>query len=53
MLINEFLKEHRKNEEQETTIAQLKQNFQFKLAEHQKQLRRLLRAYRESAHGLN
>jgi len=24
MLLNEFLKEHRKNEEQQTTIAQLK-----------------------------
>ncbi len=41
MLLNEFLKEHRKNEEQETTIAQLKQNFQFKLAEHQKQIEAL------------
>jgi hypothetical protein len=33
MLLNEFLKEHRKVEKQETTISQLKQDFQSKLAE--------------------
>jgi hypothetical protein len=33
MLLNEFLKEHRKVEKQEATIAQLKQDFQSKLAE--------------------
>jgi hypothetical protein len=41
MLLNEFLKEHRKNEKQEATIAQLQQNFQSKLAEQQKQIEAL------------
>jgi hypothetical protein len=48
MLLNEFLKEHRKVEEQsrkiqeqETTITQLKQDFQSKLAEQQKQIKAL------------
>src|SRR5204863_3720930 len=48
MLLNEFLKEHRKVEEQsrklqeqETTIAQLKKDFQFKLAEQQNQIKAL------------
>jgi hypothetical protein len=45
MLLNEFLKEHRaflkeqcKVEAQEATITQLKQEFQSKLAEHQRQI---------------
>ena len=38
MLLNEFLKEHRKNEEQEATIAQLKHDFQSRLADQQKQI---------------
>jgi trimeric autotransporter adhesin len=37
MLLNEFLKEHRKNEEQEATIAQLKRN----AAKQQKQIEAL------------
>jgi hypothetical protein len=41
MLLNEFLKEHRKNEEQEATIAQLKQDFQSRLSEQQKQIKGL------------
>ena len=41
MLLNEFLKEHRKNEEQEATIAQLKHDFQSKLAQQQKQIEAL------------
>jgi hypothetical protein len=41
MLLNEFLKEHRKVQEQETTIAQLKQDFQSKLANQQKQIEAL------------
>jgi Chaperone of endosialidase len=41
MLLNEFLKEHRKNEEQEATIAQLKQDFQSRLADQQKQVEAL------------
>jgi hypothetical protein len=41
MLLNEFLKEHRKNKEQEATIAQLRQDFQSKLAQQQKQIEAL------------
>jgi hypothetical protein len=41
MLLNEFLKEHRKNEEQEATIGHLKQDFQSKLAQQQKQIEAL------------
>ena len=41
MLLNEFLKEHRKNGEQEATIAQLKQDFQSRLADQQKQIEAL------------
>ena len=41
MLLNEFLKEHRKNEEQEATIAQLKQDFQSRLAHQQNQIEAL------------
>ena len=38
MLLNEFLKEHRTVQQQKATIAQLKQDFQSKLAEQQKQI---------------
>jgi len=41
MLLNEFLKGHRKNEKQEATIAELKQNFHSRLAEQQKQIEAL------------
>jgi trimeric autotransporter adhesin len=48
MLLNEFLKEHckveeqnRKIQEQDKTIAQLKHDFQFKLAEQEKQIKAL------------
>jgi hypothetical protein len=41
MLLNEFLKEHRKNEEQEATIAELKQDFRSRLADQQKQIEAL------------
>lgn len=41
MLLNEFLKEHRKVEEQQATIAQLKQDFQSKFAEQQKKIEAL------------
>ena len=33
MLLNEFLKEHRKAQQQEATIAQLKQDFRAAVAE--------------------
>jgi hypothetical protein len=41
MLLNEFLKEHREVQEQKATITQLKQDFQSKLAEQQKQIKAL------------
>jgi hypothetical protein len=41
MLLNEFLKEHSKNEKQEAAIAQLKHGFQSKLAQQQKQIEAL------------
>jgi hypothetical protein len=41
MLLNEFLKEHRKNQEQEATIARLKEEFESSLAEQKKQIQAL------------
>jgi hypothetical protein len=41
MLLNEFLKAHRKMEEQEATIAQLKKEFQATTAHEQKQIEAL------------
>jgi len=41
VLLNEFLKEHRKVQEQEATIAQLKQDFQSRLVDQQKQIEAL------------
>src|SRR5438067_5848927 len=41
MLLNEFLKEHRTVQEQKATVAQLKQDFQSKLAQQQKQIEAL------------
>jgi trimeric autotransporter adhesin len=41
MLLNEFLKEHRTVQEQKATIAQLKEDFQSKLTEQQKQIQAL------------
>jgi uncharacterized protein YeeX (DUF496 family) len=38
MLLNEFLKEHRTVQEQKAIVAQLKQDFQSRLAEQQKQI---------------
>ena len=38
MLLNEFLKEHRKNEQQEKTIALLKKELQARAAHQQKQI---------------
>jgi hypothetical protein len=40
MLLNEFLKEHRKVEQQKTTITQ--KDFQAKLPEQQKQIKALV-----------
>jgi trimeric autotransporter adhesin len=41
MLLNEFLKEHRKNEEQEATITQLRKELQATAAHQQKQIEAL------------
>jgi hypothetical protein len=41
MLLNEFLKEHRTVQEQKAIVAQLKQDFQSRLAEQQKQIEKL------------
>jgi Chaperone of endosialidase len=41
MLLNEFLKEHRIVQEQKATVAQLKQDFQSRLAHQQKQIEAL------------
>ena len=41
MLLNEFLKEHRKVQEQEATIAELKREFQSKLTKQQKRIEAL------------
>jgi hypothetical protein len=40
MLLNEFLKEHRKNEEQEATIAQLKSGIEVLTATVEEQQRK-------------
>jgi hypothetical protein len=49
MLLNEFLKEHRKVEEQEAAITELKQDFQSKLAEQQKETQVLAVGLKEQA----
>ena len=56
MLLNEFLKEHRKNEQQEATIAQLKstvaqqqKDFQAAVAQQQKQIATLVATVEEQA----
>jgi hypothetical protein len=49
MLLNEFLKEHRRVQEQEATITQLKQDFQSKLAEQQKETQVLAVGLKEQA----
>ena len=41
MLLNEFLKEHRKVREQEATIVQLKKDFQAAAAHQQEQIEAL------------
>jgi hypothetical protein len=41
MLLNEFLKAHRKVQELEATVAQQQKNFQAKFAEQEKQIEAL------------
>src|SRR6266566_3713432 len=47
MLLNEFLKEHRTVQEQKAIVAQLKRDFQSRLTEQQKKLKRLPPACRK------
>ena len=49
MLLNEFLKEHKKVEEQQLTITQLKNNFQVASAEQQKEIELLTAQVKEQA----
>jgi septal ring factor EnvC (AmiA/AmiB activator) len=49
MLLNEFLKEHRKVEEQEATISQLKKEFQTAVAQQQKEIQALVAQLKEHA----
>ena len=49
MLLNEFLKEHKAFVEQQRKLEQQGAT----IARHKSKLRRLLRAYRKSAHGSN
>ena len=49
MLLNEFLKEHRKVEQQEATIAQLQKDFQSAVAQQQKETKALATRLDEQA----
>src|SRR5437870_13663716 len=49
MLLNEFLKEHRKIEQQEATIAQQKKEFDRTIAQQQKEITALTASLREQA----
>jgi septal ring factor EnvC (AmiA/AmiB activator) len=49
MLLNEFLKEHRKNEEQEATIAQQRKDFQSALAQQREEIQALTAQLKEQA----
>src|SRR3989440_8995401 len=49
MLLNEFLKEHKKVEEQEATITQLKKDFQVASAKQQKEIQLLTAQVKDQA----
>jgi hypothetical protein len=49
MLLNEFLKEHRKVEEQEATISHLKKEFQTAVVQQQKEIQALTAQLKEHA----
>jgi hypothetical protein len=49
MLLNEFLKEHKTVEEQQSTITQLKKDFQLASAEQQKEIQLLTAQLKEQA----
>ncbi len=49
MLLNEFLKEHRKNQEQEATITQQRKDFEAAIAQQQKEIEALTATVKEQA----
>jgi hypothetical protein len=49
MLLNEFLKEHRKVEEQEATISHLKKEFRTAVAQQQEEIQALTAQLKEQA----
>ena len=49
MLLNEFLKEHRKVQELEATIGQQQKDFQLTAAQQQKEIRALTASFKEQA----
>ena len=49
MLLNEFLKEHRKVQELEATVAQQQQDFQSTIAQQQKEIKALAASLKEQA----
>jgi len=49
MLLNEFLKEHRKVTQLETTVAQQQKKFESKIADHQKEIEALTTSLKEQA----
>ena len=53
MLLNEFLKEYRKNEQQEASITQLRKELQRWPRISKSKLKHSRRAYRKSARSLN
>jgi hypothetical protein len=53
MLLNEFLKEHRKVQEQESEITQLKNHFQATAARQQKEIQTLTATLKEQAEQIH
>jgi septal ring factor EnvC (AmiA/AmiB activator) len=49
MLLNEFLKEHRKNEEQGATITQQRKDFEAAIAQQQREIEALTATVKEQA----
>ncbi len=49
MLLNEFLKEHRKVEQQEATITQQRKDFEAAIAQHQNEIKTLAAIVKEQA----
>ena len=53
MLLNEFLKEHRKVEQLEATVAQQKKDFESMLARHENEIKALAASVKQQAAQLN